>query len=185
MKVLILSGTPKNEGNTIDCINAFCEGVKETSCEFEIVSLAKINLKRCSVCNDGWGTCLKEGSCIIKDDDFEQIQEKMNKSDLIAYITPVYWSEVSEPMKIFMDRYRRCEAFKKDGPGIATKPVVIVAIAGGSGNGVVNTCRQLEQFNNNLKANVQDFIGVNRFNREYKLKAIKECAKTLCEGKRL
>ncbi|MBQ3457833.1 MAG: flavodoxin family protein, partial [Synergistaceae bacterium] len=34
-------------------------------------------------------------------------QEKIREADAVAFISPVYWEEVSEGLKSFMDRFRR------------------------------------------------------------------------------
>ena len=43
-------------------------------------------------------------------DGFTDAQEKIREADAVAFISPVYWEEVSEGLKSFMDRFRRCES---------------------------------------------------------------------------
>jgi len=65
---------------------------------------------------------------------------------------------------------------------LAGKPVIFVAAAGGTGNGVISCLSTMEKFVEHVKAIKYDFIGVTRKSREYKLKTIFEAAKFLAES---
>lgn len=86
---------------------------------------------------------------------------------------------MSEAMKGFFDKFRRCEATRGDEGALAGKPVLLVVSPGGSGNGIINCLEQLERLYHHLHAKIFDYIGVNRWNREYKLISIKAAAKTM------
>ena len=65
---------------------------------------------------------------------------------------------------------------KGDKGAIAGKPVLLIASPGGSGNGLISCLDQMERLCHHLHANIFDYIGVNRWNRDYKLVAISEAA---------
>jgi multimeric flavodoxin WrbA len=86
---------------------------------------------------------------------------------------------MTEAMKAFFDRFRRCEAFRGEKGAIAGKPVLLVASPGGSGNGMISCLEQMERLCRHLSAKIYDFIGVNRWNKDYKLTAIEEAAASM------
>jgi multimeric flavodoxin WrbA len=44
------------------------------------------------------------------DDDFAALHHRMLDADAYILVSPVYWGDLSETAKAFMDRVRRCEA---------------------------------------------------------------------------
>lgn len=179
MKVIILSGTPKSEGLSVSCVAAAARGIANAGAETEVIKLAETPVTRCHVCGDGWGTCRNDHACAFGDDGFDDISKKITEADALIIQTPVYWGETSEALKSFLDRFRRCEAFKEKS-GLAGKEVLLIAAPGGSGNGLLTCLGQLERFVQHTRGHVFDYIGVNRWNKEYKLKTIEEAAGALC-----
>jgi multimeric flavodoxin WrbA len=187
MKLLILSGTPKTDGLTYSFVQGAAEAAEKAGVEVEIISLAKIGMQKCKMCGEGWGICFKQHKCVFGDKDgFNLVQEKVEKADAYVYITPVYWGEASEDMKLFIDKLRRCQATKKwnreAGNSFALgKPSILVAVAGGGGGGIINTFSQIERAIGHMEGHeapferegVFDYIAVNRWNQDYKRDALK------------
>ncbi|MDR3643780.1 MAG: flavodoxin family protein [Clostridia bacterium] len=176
MKVLIISGTPKREGLCCSCIDAAFDGARSAGADCEVVRLCDYPLARCAVCADGWGTCREEHVCSHGDDGFAEIQKKMMDADALILDTPVYWGDMTEVMKAFFDRFRRCEAMKGEKGAIAGKSVLLIASPGGSGNGMISCLEQMERLSRHLSARIFDYIGVNRWNSGYKLVTIRQAA---------
>ena len=184
--MLIVSGTPKDDGLCRSFVTGACEAAKSRGAEVEVIEL--IGLSACRMCGGGWGNCRSEHRCLFGDSDsFGEFQEKVRWADGFVLITPVYWGEVSEGMKIFLDKLRRCEASKKwDGKDanlsyFAGKSSILVASAGGGGGGITNTFTQMERAVSHMGGasypyddyGFFDYIAVNRWNREYKLESLK------------
>jgi hypothetical protein len=85
-------------------------------------------------------------------------------------------------MKYFLDRFRRCEAFNRNGSAAGGKQFDLIAAAGGSGNGTATALVEMEQWCRHVGATPQERIGVTRFNREPMLKAIHDAASRLVSG---
>ena len=114
MKILIISGTPKKDGICRSLVTAAATAAADVGAETEIVDLAKYKLTSCRMCGDGWGICYSEHFCEFGEKDgFNELQNKIHRADALVYITPVYWGEVSEAFKIFLDKLRRCQATKR------------------------------------------------------------------------
>ena len=173
---LIISAQTNEDGTTAKCVNATKDGILEAGGEFEVINLNKLKFEGCRICNsDGWGDCIKLNRCIIKDE-LQEIQEKTKVCEGLFLITPVYWSQPSERMKYFMDRYRRCEAFRQGGSYLTGKVVNMVASAGGSGNGTAHCLMEMENWTRHVKANPSERMSVNRFNVNKMTEVIKDAA---------
>ncbi len=179
MKVIIITGTPKSEGLCCSCVNAALEGAEKAGADCEVVKLCDYKLERCAMCGDGWGICREDHVCVFGDDGFSEIQKKMADADAYILDTPVYWWDMTEVMKAFFDRFRRCEAWKGEMGAMANKPVLLIASPGGTGNGMISCLEQMERLCHHLNAKIYDFIGVNRWNKDYKLAAISEAAASM------
>ncbi|TGE34468.1 flavodoxin family protein [Desulfosporosinus sp. Sb-LF] len=178
MNVMIFTCSPNIDGLTAACGNAAKIGAEEAGAKVVMVNLNRQRIGRCLACSNGWGTCREEHVCQVKDD-FQELHASIANIDAFVMITPVYWGEMSESAKAFSDRIRRCEALKKDQSFFEGKPVISVAAAGGSGNGLTTCLTSMERFLTHVKAEKFDFIGITQKNRVYKLHAIQEAARAI------
>jgi len=194
MNLLIISGTPKSEGLTHSFVVKAKETADKMKATSEVIKLSGMNLSKCRMCDGGWGVCFHEHYCKFGDaDGFNELQKKVQNADAFIYITPVYWGEMSEELKLFMDKLRRCQATKQwdSRPEEVSfhkgKPSILVAVAGGGGGGCPSTFLHMERTIGAMggdewpkeHAGLYDFIAVNRWNYEYKKKALIEAIKTM------
>jgi len=175
MKTLIFSASPNTDGLTAACADAAIKGIQEASGEAEEIRINDLNIGTCEACDNGWGTCRVDHICDVLDD-YQATHECTRTADAFVFVTPVYWGDLSESMKAFTDRLRRCEATRGDDSGFANKPMIMVAAAGGSGNGMITCLASQERWIQHVRAKKWDFIPVNRWNRVYKLKTIQSAA---------
>ncbi|HEY8911331.1 MAG TPA: flavodoxin family protein [Desulfosporosinus sp.] len=178
MKVMILTSSPNTDGLTAACGNAAKAGVEEAGAQVVMVNLNQLKIGNCHACGNGWGTCRNEHTCQVQDD-FQALHASMADLDAFVLITPVYWGEMSESAKAFTDRVRRCEALKKDKTFFEAKPVIAVAAAGGSGNGLTTCLTSMERFLAHVKAEKFDLLGITQKNRAYKLTTLQEAARQM------
>jgi NAD(P)H-dependent FMN reductase len=183
MKVLILSGSRNREGQTARIIKAVQKGLTAGKAESEVIFLVEKNIERCRMCDpDGWGQCRRDSTCII-DDDCPVIIEKVKAADALVFANPVYFLDLSESMRSFLDRYRRT-LFK---PGKAPvgfgmpggTPAIGICFAGGSGYGTPSCSFNLERILQNCGLDVVDMINVRRQNIEVKLPQLEIVGKWL------
>ena len=69
------------------------------------------------------------------DDDFASLVERIRSSDAAVFATPVYFSDLSESMRAFLDRLRRICRHESGRAGIEGTPAVGICVAGGGGGG--------------------------------------------------
>jgi len=180
MDILIISSSPNRDGLTAACAAAAIDGVRLAGGRAEQVRLNDLQVGMCQACDNGWGTCLSDHECQVEDD-FQALHARLLQADACVFVTPVYWGEMSESAKAFADRLRRCEATRGDGSGLSGKPVIAVAAAGGSGNGMITCLLSMERWIDHVRARKFDLIPVNRWSREYKLVAIREAARVMIQ----
>ena len=99
MKGVILFGSPRKDGNTMQLVRAFAEALEGCGHDMRMVYLNDIEIRPCQGCL----ACLPEGDCPI-DDDMAEVKQYVLESDLMVYATPIYWYGPSGQMKLFMDR---------------------------------------------------------------------------------
>jgi multimeric flavodoxin WrbA len=171
-KIVIVSGSRNPEGRTARALNAVSEGAREQGVSTEIIFLTDFKIEMCRQCEmSGFGICLERGDCVI-DDDVQGIVEKIRKADLVVFGTPVYWGDLSENLKTFLDRLRRICLHEDGRLGIESKPAVGICMAGGGGGGAPQCCAILERILKN-RFDVIDMISVRRQNLETKLEQLK------------
>ena len=117
-KVLIISASPRRQGNSDILCDQFALGAKETGHEVEKVFLRDKNIKYCTGCY----TCKKmKGVCAYKDD-MPELLQKMIDADVLVLSTPVYFYCMNAQLKTVIDRTvaRYTEIRDKDAYLIAT-----------------------------------------------------------------
>ena len=97
--VLIVSSSPRKNGNSETLADAFAKGAQEAGHSVETVHLREKQLGFCRGCL----ACLKLGHCVIKDDAVE-VAAKMHDADVLVFATPVYYYSVSGQLKTMLDR---------------------------------------------------------------------------------
>ena len=179
MKFLIISGNPKKDGLCFSIMNEIIRGASDGGAETQV--LPTDGLDKCRCCGNGWGKCT-EGYCSFGGDGFDQAQNDVKNADMICIITPVYWGEMTENLKCFLDRLRRCEYGRNK--ALSGKQILLVASPGGSGGGMLPCLEQMERFCHHTGAVIFDYIGINRWNNDYKKIAAYSAAKAMAEGRK-
>ncbi len=97
--ILIISSSPRKNGNSETLAKSFEKGATESGNHVEIINLREKNYSFCKGCL----ACLKLGHCVIGDDAVE-IEKKMHDADVLVFATPVYYYSVSGQLKTMLDR---------------------------------------------------------------------------------
>lgn len=180
MKVTAIQSSPNQEGLTCNLARAAIKGVESEGGETELVHLNKLDMKPCIACGDGWGKCRTEGICILNDD-FEALRKKIIESNALVFATPVYWHDLSESAKVFLDRLRRCERLSNF-KTFSGKKVIGIASAGGTGAGAVRALYNLEDYLRRLGFEIFDLVPVTRVSKDYRLEMLEKAGKQLVRG---
>ncbi|MHB9070846.1 MAG: flavodoxin family protein [Sedimentisphaerales bacterium] len=172
MKIILICGSRNPNGQTAQATVAVLKGLAKVGASVEQVFLPTLKVERCRQCDDnGWGLCRKEGRCII-DDDLSGLVEKMRQADAMVFVTPVYYSDLSESLRAFVDRLRRICTHEAGRASIKEKPAIGVCVAGGGGGGSLACCISLEKIMTACGLDVVDMIPIRRQNFQAKLQIL-------------
>ncbi|MBQ3312065.1 flavodoxin family protein [bacterium] len=101
MKITVITGSPRKNGTSNYMADEFIRGAKESGHEVYRFDSARADVKHCLGCNAcGMGT----KPCIHKDD-FVELSEHLLNSDIIAFVTPMYYFGMSSTLKKVIDRF--------------------------------------------------------------------------------
>lgn len=98
-KVLILSGSPRKNGNSDLLCDEFMKGATEAGHEVEKIRVAEKKIGFCMGCY----ACAGTGICAIKDD-MAEIMEKIIAADVLVLASPVYFYSIDAQLKALIDR---------------------------------------------------------------------------------
>jgi multimeric flavodoxin WrbA len=99
MKILGLSFSAREQGNTELLLEAVLAGARQQGAGTELYRVAAKDIKPC----DGCGGCFKTGECPIKDD-MQELYGKMLEADGIIFGSPVYFYNITAQGKAVIDR---------------------------------------------------------------------------------
>lgn len=99
MKVLILNGSPRVNGNTTLAVEEMVKEFKAEEIETEVVRVGNKDIRGCMACD----TCAKTGKCVF-DDVVNEIAEKFEKADGLVIATPVYYASANGTIVSCLDR---------------------------------------------------------------------------------
>lgn len=120
MKVLMLNGSSKKDGNTNRALEEIGRQLEKEGVEYEIFQIGGEPLRDCIGC----GGCGSGKGCVFSDDAVNEFVEKAKEADGFVFGTPVYYAHPSGRILSFMDR-----AFYGGGSAFRFKPGAALAVA--------------------------------------------------------
>ena len=108
MKVLILNGSPRVNGNTSIAIKELEETFKTEGIEVETIQVGNKDIRGCIAC----GKCNETGKCAF-DDIVNEIAPKFDKADGLIVASPVYYASANPTLVALLDRLFYSTRFDK------------------------------------------------------------------------
>lgn len=99
MKVLILNGSPRINGNTSIAINEMKNIFEKENIETDIIQIGTKPIRGCMAC----GYCKKEGKCAYNDE-INDIAIKFKEADGLIVASPVYYASANATLIACLDR---------------------------------------------------------------------------------
>lgn len=125
MNVLMLNGSPHEEGNTYVALNAIAEELKQQGIYSEILHIGKHGVKGCSACM----RCVESGYCVYRGDKVNECIDKLKVADAFIVGSPVYFAGPNASLCGFLDRV----FYQKSDP-YAFKPAAAITVSRRGGN---------------------------------------------------
>jgi len=175
VKVSVVIGSRNREGRTASAARALLDGMSAGGVTAKTFFLPELKIERCRQCeSNGWGICRSEGRCIIGDD-FDEVERELDGADAAVFANPVYFGDLSESMRAFTDRLRRCNfmTMREKGKTKLFKPVIGICMAGGGGGGTDTCGVSLKKVLTTCGFEVIDTIAVRRQNFDAKLETLR------------
>lgn len=100
MKITVLQGSPHKNGSSNLLSEQFIKGAEENGHEITVLDAAHMNLHPCIGC----GKCGMNGTCVHKDDN-SKIRDSLLTTDMVVFVTPIYYFGMSAQLKTVIDRF--------------------------------------------------------------------------------
>jgi multimeric flavodoxin WrbA len=99
MKVLLINGSPKANGNTAAALAEMAAIFAQEGMEAEIVQVGHQAVRGCIAC----GHCYKEGKCVF-DDVVNTLASKFEAAEGLVIASPVYYASANATLIAVLDR---------------------------------------------------------------------------------
>ena len=121
MKVLLINGSPRKEGNTSITLSEVAKQVSIEGIDSEMVWIGNKPIRGCIAC----GQCKEQGlgRCVFDDDVCNRISEKFAEADALIVGSPVYYGQPNGALLSIIQR-----AFFSNGANISGKPAASIAV---------------------------------------------------------
>lgn len=121
MKVLLINGSPRQEGNTSTALKEVAKQLKLEGIDSEIIWIGNKPIRGCIAC----GQCKAQGlgRCIFDDDSCNKISEKFEEANALIVGSPVYYGQPNGALLSIIQR-----AFYSNGANISGKPAASIAV---------------------------------------------------------
>ena len=139
--ILGLVGSPRTGGLTNQLVSSALEGATKAGTSTELVQMSEYVIDACKDCLP-W-VCADNLKCTYEDGNLEVLSEKILNCDGLVLGTPVYWGDTTAMVRLLILKIFRIYAMTRPLLGL---PAYGIAIAGGTGNGLVSGLRPLYHF---------------------------------------
>ncbi|MBR3666577.1 MAG: flavodoxin family protein [Ruminococcus sp.] len=99
MKVLILNGSPRANGNTSAAIDELVKVFTAEGIETEVCQIGHKSIRGCIACNK----CADTGRCVF-DDEVNEIASRFEEADGLIAASPVYYASANATLIACLDR---------------------------------------------------------------------------------
>ena len=99
MKILIINGSPRTNGNTTIAVNEMVKVFESEGVEAEVVQIGNKDVRGCIAC----GSCFKNGQCVF-DDIVNELAPKFEAADGLVVASPVYYASANATLIACLDR---------------------------------------------------------------------------------
>ena len=99
MKILVLNGSPRPQGDTKKMVDAFAEAA--SAHQVDVIDVCRKNIHGCLACEychtKGGGKCIQQ-------DDMQEISALLAEAEMLVIASPIYYHNISGQLKCAIDR---------------------------------------------------------------------------------
>lgn len=100
MRIVVLEGSPHKKGSSNLLAEQFIKGAEEAGHSVTVLDAAHMDMHPCLGCEH----CGMNGECVHKDDN-HTIRDALLASDMVVFVTPIYYFGMSAQLKMVIDRF--------------------------------------------------------------------------------
>lgn len=108
MKVLMINGSPRKDGNDTIALAEMEKVFQQEGVETEIIQIGGQDIRGCVACNG----CAAKGKCVFEDL-VNQVAPKFQEADGLVVSSPVYYASANGTLVSFLDRLFYSTPFDK------------------------------------------------------------------------
>ena len=108
MKVLLINGSPHQDGNTAVALREMEKVFGQEGVEVETLWIGNQDIRGCIAC----GVCAKDGKCVF-DDAVNAAAPRFEAADGLVAAAPVYYASANATLVAFLDRLFQSTEFDK------------------------------------------------------------------------
>ena len=108
MKVLIINGSPRINGNSSRLVKELSDTFLKEGVETDIYQIGNKAIRGCMAC----GYCYEHGECVFKDD-INDLSKRFKDADGLIIVSPVYYGSASGSIISLLDRLFYSSHFEK------------------------------------------------------------------------
>lgn len=101
MKILVLNGSPRPNGNTAAMVGAFAEGARENGHEVTVIPVCQKKIGGCLACE--YCHTKGEGKC-VQQDDMQEIYPVLEEAEMIVLASPIYYHSFTGQLQCAINR---------------------------------------------------------------------------------
>lgn len=117
MKVLIINGSPRRDGNCAALVRELTAVFREEGVEIDLYEVGTKEIRGCIAC----GGCVEKGRCVLGGD-IPELSERLAAADGMIVLSPVYYASPNGSVISLLDRLfmsARCDLRMKVGAAFA------------------------------------------------------------------
>ncbi len=101
MKILVLNGSARTQGNTAAMVAAFCEGAEQAGHEVVVFDVANMQIAGCRGCEH----CHTKGNgACVQQDDMQAIYDVWDEMDMLVLASPIYYGSITGQLACALHR---------------------------------------------------------------------------------
>ena len=101
MKILVLNGSPRPNGNTAAMVAAFAKGARESGHQVDVVAVCQKKIAGCLACE----YCHTKGNGVcIQKDDMQEVYPVLAEAEMIVLASPIYYHSLTGQLQCAVNR---------------------------------------------------------------------------------
>ena len=154
MKIVVLQGSPRKNGNTQFLVEGFKEGAEKAGHDVEIVNIGNMKIAPCIACEYCHGK--GNGECVQKDE-MQDVYKKLNDAEMIVFASAVYYFNFTGQLQNAISRF-----YCKGTMPAKKYTLILSSYSPDVYRGIIDTYKQIVEYSNAKDLGIKYFNGADQ-----------------------